>query len=251
MNTTLVKHLKNLKLSGFAKTVEIRNEQAIKEKLSYMEFLELLVEDEVTNRKDNSYKKRFQKAHFPFTKSLEEYDFNFQPVLNRQEIYNLATCEFIRKKENVVFIGPPGTGKTHLSISLGIKALQQGYKVIFTTVSDMMSALFESKADNSYAQKLKYYLSPDLLILDELGFRKLNEHIVDQFYEIISQRYEKGSLIITSNKTFDEWGNIFWDSILASAILDRIVHHCHLVVIKGESFRMKEQKEQKEHLVNH
>lgn len=243
MNSTLFKDLRNLKLSGIAKTLEVRNEQAIKEKLSYMEFLELLIEDELANRKDNSYKKRFQKAHFPFTKTLEEYDFNFQPTLNRQEIYNLATCEFIRKKENVVFIGPPGTGKTHLSISIGIKALQQGYKVIFTTVSDMMSALFESKADNSYAQKLKYYLSSDLLILDELGFRKLNEHIVDQFYEIISQRYEKGSLIITSNKTFDEWGNIFWDSILASAILDRIVHHCHLVLIKGESFRMREQKE--------
>lgn len=240
---TLTKNLRNLKLSGVVKTIEVRNEQAIKEKLSYMEFLELLIEDELTNRKDNSYKKRSQKAHFPFTKALEEYDFNFQPTLNRQEIYNLATCEFIRKKENIVFIGPPGTGKTHLSISIGIKALQQGYKVIFTTVSDMMSALFESKADNSYAQKLKYYLSCDLLILDELGFRKLNEHIVDQFYEIISQRYEKGSLIITSNKTFDEWGNIFWDSILASAILDRIVHHCHLVLIKGESFRMKEQKD--------
>lgn len=243
MNSTLFKDLRNLKLSGIAKTLEVRNEQAIKEKLSYMEFLELLIEDELANRKDNSYKKRFQKAHFPFTKTLEEYDFNFQPTLNRQEIYNLATCEFIRKKENVVFIGPPGTGKTHLSISIGIKALQQGYKVIFTTVSDMMSALFESKADNSYAQKLKYYLSSDLLILDELGFRKLNEHIVDQFYEIISQRYEKGSMIITSNKTFDEWGNIFWDSILASAILDRIVHHCHLVLIKGESFRMREQTE--------
>lgn len=243
MNSSLFKDLRNLKLSGIAKTLEVRNEQAIKEKLSYMEFLELLIEDELANRKDNSYKKRFQKAHFPFTKTLEEYDFNFQPTLNRQEIYNLATCEFIRKKENVVFIGPPGTGKTHLSISIGIKALQQGYKVIFTTVSDMMSALFESKADNSYAQKLKYYLSSDLLILDELGFRKLNEHIVDQFYEIISQRYEKGSLIITSNKTFDEWGNIFWDSILASAILDRIVHHSHLVLIKGESFRMREQTE--------
>ncbi len=243
MNSTLFKDLRNLKLSGIAKTLEVRNEQAIKEKLSYMEFLELLIEDELANRKDKSYKKRFQKAHFPFTKTLEEYDFNFQPTLNRQEIYNLATCEFIRKKENVVFIGPPGTGKTHLSISIGIKALQQGYKVIFTTVSDMMSALFESKADNSYVQKLKYYLSSDLLILDELGFRKLNEHIVDQFYEIISQRYEKGSLIITSNKTFDEWGNIFWDSILASAILDRIVHHCHLVLIKGESYRMREQKE--------
>lgn len=240
---TITKQLRNLKLSGVAKTLEVRNEQAIKEKLSYIEFLELLIDDELSNRKENSYRKRTQMARFPAFKTLEEYDFNFQPNINRQEIYNLATCEFIRKKENIVFIGPPGTGKSHLGISLGVKALQQGYKVIFTTVSDMMSTLFESKADNSYPQKLKYYLSPDLLILDELGFRKLNEHIVDQFYEIISQRYEKGSIIITSNKSFDEWGNIFWDSILASAIIDRIVHHCHLILIKGDSYRMREQEE--------
>lgn len=246
---TLIKNLKDLKLSGAAKTIAVRNEQAIKEKLSYMEFIELLIDDEQGNRKDNGYKKRFHKAHFPATKNLEEYNFNFQPSLNRQEIYNLATCEYIKKKENVVFIGPPGTGKTHLAISLGGKALLQGYKVIFTTVADMMTTLFASKADNSYNQKLRYYLSPDLLILDELGFRKLNEHIVDQFYEIISQRYENGSLIITSNKTFDEWGNVFWDPILASAILDRIVHHCHLIVIKGDSFRMKEQKEKLEQSV--
>jgi len=241
--SSLIKQLKDLKLSGVAKTFEVRNEQAIKEKLSYIEFLELLIDDEFSNRKENSYKKRTHGAHFPAFKTLEEYDFNFQPNLNRQEIYNLATSEFIRKKENIVLIGPPGTGKTHIGISLGVKALQQGYKVIFTTVSDMMTTLFQSKADNSYHQKLKYYLSPELLILDELGFRKLNEHIVDQFYEIISQRYEKGSIIITSNKTFDEWGNIFWDSILASAIIDRIVHHCHLILIKGDSYRMKEQEE--------
>ena len=241
--SSLIKQLKDLKLSGVAKTFEVRNEQAIKEKLSYIEFLELLIDDEFSNRKENSYKKRTHGAHFPAFKTLEEYDFNFQPNLNRQEIYNLATSEFIRKKENIVLIGPPGTGKTHIGISLGVKALQQGYKVIFTTVSDMMTTLFQSKADNSYYQKLKYYLSPELLILDELGFRKLNEHIVDQFYEIISQRYEKGSIIITSNKTFDEWGNIFWDSILASAIIDRIVHHCHLILIKGDSYRMKEQEE--------
>jgi DNA replication protein DnaC len=241
-NKTLIKNLSNLKLSGAAKSLTIRNEQAIKEKLSYIEFLEFLIDDELSNRRDNSLKKRTQRAHFSDLKVLEQYDFNFQPSLNRQEIYNLATCEYIRNKENVVFIGPPGTGKTHLAISLGIKALHMGYKVLFTTVSDMMATLFASKADNSYHIKLKYYLTPDLLILDELGFRKLNEHIVDQFYEIISQRYEKGSIIITSNKTFDEWGNIFWDQILATAILDRIVHHCHLIPINGDSYRMKEQK---------
>lgn len=168
---SLIKDLKSLKLSGIAKTFEIRNEQAIKEKLSYKEFFELLIEDEMSNRRDNSYKKRTAKAKFPSIKTLEEYDFNFRPKLNRQEIYNLATGEYIRKKENIVFVGPPGTGKTHLSISLGIKALQQGYKVLFTSVSEMMETLFEAKADNSYHRKLKYYLTPDLLILDELGFR--------------------------------------------------------------------------------
>lgn len=240
---SLVKDLKTLKLSGIAKTFEIRNEQAIKEKLSYIEFFELLIEDEISNRRDNSYKKRTAKAKFPSIKTLEEYDFNFQPKLNRQEIYNLATGEYIRKKENIVFVGPPGTGKSHLSISLGIKALQQGYKVLFTSVSEMMETLFQAKADNSYHRKLKYYLAPDLLILDELGFRQLSDNIVDLFYEIISKRYEAGSVIITSNKSFDDWGSIFHDRILATAILDRIVHHCHLILIKGDSFRMKEQKQ--------
>ena len=245
--SSLMKDLKALKLSGVVKTFDIRNEQAIKEKLSYIEFFELLIEDEMSNRRDNSYKKRTAKARFPSFKTLEEYDFNFQPKLNRQQIYNLATGEYIRKKENIVFVGPPGTGKTHLSISLGIKALLQGYKVLFTSVSEMMETLFEAKADNSYHRKLKYYLTPDLLILDELGFRQLSDNIVDLFYEIISKRYEKGSLIITSNKSFDDWGSIFHDRILATAILDRIVHHCHLILIKGDSFRMKQQKQKIKH----
>jgi len=240
---SLIKDLKELKLSGIAKTYDVRNEQAIKEKLSYMEFLEPLIEDEMSNRKDNSYKKRTTQAKFPSIKTLEEYDFNFQPKLNRQEIYNLATGEYIRKRENIVFVGPPGIGKSHLSVSLGVKALQQGYKVLFTSVSEMMETLFEAKADNSYHRKLKYYLTPDLLILDELGFKKLSENIVDLFYEIISKRYETGSVIITSNKPFDDWGSIFHDKILATAILDRIVHHCHLILIKGDSYRMKEQKQ--------
>jgi len=156
-NKTLTKNLGALKLSGMAKSLAIRNEQAIKEKLSYIEFLELLVDDEFSNRRDNSLKKRTQKAKFSDLKTLEQYDFNFQPSLNRHEIYNLATCEYIRKKENIVFIGPPGTGKTHLAISLGVKALQMGYKVLFTTVSDMMSALFASKADK--------FISPEAKIL--------------------------------------------------------------------------------------
>ena len=137
-----------------------------------------------------------------------------QPGLNRQVIYALETCEFIRKKENIAFIGLPGTGKTHLSIALGIKAIEQGYTVLFTTLSEMMEDLYMSRADNSFRQKLKKYVSPDLLIIDEFGLKKLGQTNVDDLYEVISKRYEAASTIITSNKQFDEWGSILFDPVL-------------------------------------
>ena len=169
MDERMVSKLKQLKLSGVIKTFETRNEQAIKEELSYMEFIELLLGDEFSNRQNNSIKKRMSKAKFPQHKTLEEYKFNYQPSINKRFIYNLGTCEFVRKKENVAFIGPPGTGKTHLAIALGIKAISQGYKVLFTTVNEMLNELYMSRADNSFRQKLRHYITPDLLILDELG----------------------------------------------------------------------------------
>lgn len=242
MNNLLLDKLKNLKLSGVVKSIDMRNEQAIKDNLSYMEFVELLVNDEVLNRQNNSNMKRTSKAKFPQHKSLEEYNFNYQPTVNKRFIYNLGTCEFIRKKENIAFIGPPGTGKTHIAIALGIKAIAQGYNVLFTTVNQMLEELYMSRADNSFNSKIKKYITPDLLILDELGLKKLTPNNVDDFYEIISRRYENGSIIITSNKVFDEWGRIFYDPVLATAILDRFIHHCHFVVIRGESYRMKQRE---------
>ncbi|MRS02442.1 AAA family ATPase [bacterium] len=242
MNDMMLAKLRDFKLSGVVKTLETRLEEAIRRKLSYEEFIELLLNDEFSNRLINSNRKRFQKAKFPQTKSLEEFNFSYQPTINRQMIYGLGTCEFIRKKENIAFIGPPGTGKTHLTVALGVKAVQQGYKVLFTTVNEMLEDLYISRADNSFYQKLKKYTVPDLLILDELGLRKLNQNSVDDFYEIISKRYENRSIIITSNKAFDEWGQILYDPVLATAILDRFVHHCHFIVIKGESYRMKERR---------
>lgn len=239
----MLSKLKQLKLSGVIKTFEMRNEQAIKDQLTYIEFLELIVSDEMSNRRDNGANKRLQKARFPQYKTLEEYNFNFQPSLNKKLIYNLATCEFIRKKENIAFIGPPGTGKTHLSLAIGIKAISQGYSVLFTTVNAMLEDLYLSRADNSYRQRLKHYTIPDLLILDELGLKKLNQDSVDDFYEVTSKRYEKGSMIITSNKVFDEWSNIFYDPVLTTAILDRFIHHCNFIVIDGASYRMKQQEE--------
>jgi DNA replication protein DnaC len=242
MNDAVLAKLRDFKLSGVVKSIDTRIEEAIRNRLSYEEFLELLLNDEMSNRLNNANKKRFHNARFPQHRALEEFNFNYQPTINRQMIYGLGTCEFIRKKENIAFIGPPGTGKTHLSTALGIKAVLQGYKVIFTTVNEMLEDLYMARADNSFYQKLKKYIDPDLLIMDELGLKKLNQTSVDDLYEIISKRYENKSTIITSNKAFDEWGLILYDPVLASAILDRFVHHCHFVVIKGESYRMKERR---------
>ncbi|HED38049.1 MAG TPA: AAA family ATPase [Ignavibacteria bacterium] len=231
--------LKSFKLSGIYNSLEERLSYAQDKSLGYRDFLELLLEDEYNNRRDNSYKKRLAKAKLPAHKSIEDFDFAFQPSINKKVINDCLTCQFINEKKNVVFIGKPGTGKSHLSIAIGLQALQKGYKVLFTSVSEMLNTLHMSKADNSYYQKLNQYLSIDLLILDELGFKKLPEYNVNDFFEIISRRYEQGSLIITTNKEFEQWQDIFADSVLASAILDRVVHYSTIIKINGPSYRAK------------
>lgn len=242
MNDSLQDKIKKLHLAGILQTADMRAEQAVKEQLSYMEFLELLINDENLNRSRNRRNDLMRRSRIPQHKTIEEFNFSWQPCLKRQAIYAFGTGEFIRKKENIAFIGLPGTGKTHLSIALGIKAIEQGYTVLFTTLSEMMEDLYMSRADNSFRQKLKKYVSPDLLIIDEFGLKKLGQTNVDDLYEVISKRYETASTIITSNKQFDEWGSILFDPVLATAILDRFVHHCSFITIEGESYRMKERE---------
>lgn len=242
MNDSLQEKIKKLHLSGILQTADMRAEQAAREQMSHMEFLELLINDENLNRSRNRRNDLMKRSRIPQHKTLEEFNFSWQPGLNRQVIYALGTCEFIRKRENIAFIGLPGTGKTHLSIALAVKAIEQGYAVLFTTLSEMMEDLYMSRADNSFRQKLKKYVSPDLLIIDEFGLKKLGQTNVDDLYEVISKRYEVESTIITSNKQFDEWGTILFDPVLATAILDRFVHHCSFITIEGESYRMKERE---------
>jgi DNA replication protein DnaC len=238
----LKNRLREFKLSGIYNSVEERIAYANEKSLSYTEFLELLLEDEENNRRGNSYKKRYSKAKIPYCKTLEEFDFSFQPSIDKRLINDCATCQFINDKRNIVFIGNPGTGKTHLSIGIAIKALAKGYKVLFTSVSEMLQSLHFSKADNSYYQKLRYYLLPDLLIMDELGFKRLPNYSADDFFEVISKRYENGSIIISTNKSFEQWMDIFSDSVLPSAIIDRIAHHCTVIKINGQSYRTKNLK---------
>jgi DNA replication protein DnaC len=240
MSIQKLKHnFRGFKLSGIVNSLEERISYANDNSLSYIEFLELLCEDETNSRRDNSYKKRYHKAKLPAYKNIEDFDFSFQPSIDKKLINDACTCQFIADKKNLIFIGNPGTGKTHLSIAIGIKALMKGHKVLFTSTSEMLRQLHMSKADNSYYNKINEYVSPELLVLDELGFKKLSNYSADDFFEVISKRYEQSSTIITTNKTFDQWGDIFDDNILASAIKDRVVHHANIFQIKGPSYRAK------------
>lgn len=233
------KKLTRLKLAGMKKTLEVRLKQAQGDAVSYTEFLSLLLEDEFLNRQDNKRKGLYKRAHFPFEKGLEDFDFTFQPSIRKKEILELATGNFLTTKTNVLFLGQPGTGKTHLSVSLGISALSLGKTVLFTTLWEMLDHLHQSRADFSFQNKIHYFLKPDLLIIDELGYRNLTPQAVQDLFEIITRRYEKNAVIITSNRDLSEWDKIFLDKTLTTALLDRLLHHSHVIEIKGESYRMK------------
>src|SRR3989338_7504429 len=233
------KKLRAFRLSGIIGTLEMRLKQAAEDSLGYAEFLGLLLEDETTKRSDNKHALLYKGAHLPFEKGIEDFDFAFQPSIKKQEIRELATLRFLDKKANILFVGQPGTGKTHLSVSLALKALGHGKTVLFSSVWDMINTLQQSRADYSYQKKIRDYLKPDLLVLDELGYRSMAESTVEDFFEIVSRRYEKGSIIITSNRSIAEWDKVFIDKTLTTAVVDRLLHHCSVIEIKGDSYRFK------------
>lgn len=233
------KKLREYRLSGMIQALEMRVKQAEEENLGYTEFLGLLLEDETNKRSDNKRSRLYRGAHLPFEKDLSDFDFTFQPTLKKQELMELATLRFLDKKANIIFLGLPGTGKTHLSVALALTTLGHGKTVLFTSVWDMINSLQQSRADYSYQKKIQMYLKPDLLILDELGYRSMAESTVEDFFEIVSRRYEKGSIIITSNRSIHEWDKVFIDKTLTTAVVDRLLHHCSVIEIKGESYRFK------------
>jgi len=238
----LADQLRHLRLSGVLETLDARNRQAIDDQWSYQEFLSRLLEDEVERRAQKQLRLRLRRGALNSTKTLEGFDFNFNPELNRQQILELATCEFIRLKRNLLICGPTGVGKSHLSQALGQAAARQGFDVLFTSVQKMLQSLNGGRADNSWERRMANYLRPDLLILDDFGLKSIQPPGPEDLYDIINERYEKGSILLTSNRAPNEWPDLFQDPLLASAGLDRLLDRAEVLVIRGASYRSKDRK---------
>ncbi len=230
-----------MRLSGILETLDVRNRQAIDDKLSYVEFLERLLEDEVERRSHKQLLLRVRRAAFSSEKTLEGFNWSFNPSINRQQILDLATGAWIDRKENVLVVGPSGVGKSHLAQALGQEACRRGYHVLFTAVVKMLGHLNGGRADGTYDRRLSGYLRPDLLILDDFGLRTLRAQESEDFYQVIGERYEHGSILVTSNRDYGEWPEAFGENpLLASAGLDRLAHQAHLITITGASYRAQQ-----------
>lgn len=239
---SLADNLLKLELTRMAEVFPGAAEDAAARESSYTEFLGVLVDEELGARRERSILMRTRVAGFPYLKTIEDFDFSFQPSVDKKRIKELTGLRFISSGENVVLLGPPGVGKTHLAIGLALKAIAAGHRVYFTTATGMISTLTGAFSEGKFEHRLKNYTSPALLIIDEVGYLPLDRSGANLFFQLISKRYERGSIILTSNKGFTEWGEIFSDSVLASAILDRLLHHAVTINIKGESYRLREKK---------
>lgn len=233
----LTPHLKHLRLSGILETLDARHRQAVEAKWSYIEFLERLLQDEVERRGQKQLTLRLRRATLATTKTLETFDFNFNPTLNRQQILALAAGDYIREKRNVILCGPTGVGKSHLAQALGHEACRRGYDVLFVNAYKLLQHLHGGRADDSLDRRLKLYLRPELLILDDFGLKPLQAPAPSDLYDIINERYERGSLLLTSNRPPAEWPGLFGDPLLAAAGIDRLCHRAEIIIIRGDSFR--------------
>jgi len=238
----LLASLQRLKLSRVPECLDQLAEVAAKEEWTYVQFLERLLETEVSARLERDVLMKTRLARFPFVKSLDQFDFSFQPALNETQIRELATVRFVAHGENILLLGPPGVGKTHLAISLGVAAIAQGLSVVFFTMADLVDQLQRDLKEDRLDRRLQALCKPKLLILDEMGYVPLDRRTAQFLFRLISRRYQKGSIILTSNKSYAEWGDIVTDQVLATAMLDRLLHSSTTINIRGESYRLREKR---------
>lgn len=235
----LVEKLKILHLGGLLDSLDVRLREAQKQQLAYVDFLTLLVQDELERRSQSKFNRRLKKACFAELKTLEEFDFSFTPSLDRRRIYDLATCHFLEKKENILLCGPVGVGKSHIAQALGHEAVRRGFEVRYLQASRLFQSLQAARADLSQDRLLKQYCGCCCLIIDDFGLKPLSDDQADDLYEIVYERYQKGSVILTSNRSLEEWMGLFPDPIQANSLMDRLCHNAHQIEWEGESYRKR------------
>ena len=236
----LQEHLVRLRLFKSRERLEALVQEASTKELPYADFLDQLLTEEVASKTAKNVTMRTNLARFPFVKGLEAFDFGYQPSLDKKQIQQLASCHFVEHGENVVILGPPGVGKTHLAVGLGLKAIEHGYRVLFTTAANLIATLSRALSEGRLEDKLKVFTVPRVLIIDEIGYLPIDRTGANLFFQLISRRYERGPMILTSNQSFGAWGEVFGDRVIATAILDRVLHHAITLNIRGSSYRLKE-----------
>jgi DNA replication protein DnaC len=234
--------LDRMKLDHVAAQLDGICEHAAHSDVDFKGFLAQALEAEWRGRYQKSVESRLKQARFPWVKTLEQFDYDFQPSIDRKALRELAGLSFVERAQNVVLLGPPGVGKTHLAIGLGVKAVEAGYSVLLLTFETLMTRLVRARHENRLDRTLQQLTYPKLVILDELGYLPLSREEASLFFRLLVRRYERGSLVVTSNKGFTDWGEVFNDQVLATAILDRLLHHATTVNIKGDSYRLREKR---------